>query len=60
MSEMPLRIYNEDSLHIDIFDEAQHELFLTCDDLEELKRVSRANLERYYAKFDDGARRHLT
>ena len=52
MSEMPLRIYNEDSLHIDIFDDAQLELFLTSDDLEELKRVSQANLQRYYAKFD--------
>ena len=50
MSQLPVAIYDEPSLHIDVFQEDQLELFLTCDDLDELRRVSRSNLESYYAR----------
>jgi hypothetical protein len=46
MSQLDLAIYDEDSLHIDVFDDAQLELLLTCDDLPTLQRVSQENLSR--------------
>lgn len=47
MSEIELEIYREDSLHIDVFQEDQLEVFLTSDDLELLKEISRKNIAAY-------------
>ena len=47
MSRMELPIYRETSLHIDIFKEDQLDLFMTSEDLDELKRVSDENLRSY-------------
>jgi hypothetical protein len=46
MSHLDLPIYDEESLHIDVFDEEQLEIFLETDDLEVLKKISAKNLGR--------------
>jgi MoaA/NifB/PqqE/SkfB family radical SAM enzyme len=51
MSELDVRIYEEESLHIDIFDDEQLDIFLTTDDLDVLRPLSEQNLARYKAKF---------
>jgi MoaA/NifB/PqqE/SkfB family radical SAM enzyme len=47
MSQLDVEIYKEDSLHIDVFDPAQRDLFLRSDDIESLREVSRANVRRH-------------
>lgn len=47
MSELELEIYKEDSLHIDVFDDEQLEIFLETEDLALLKRISKENIERF-------------
>ncbi len=51
MSKLDLPIYREESLHIDIFDDEQLDLFMTTDDLEQLRALSAENLERFHARF---------
>ena len=51
MSELDVPIYQEESLHIDIFDDEQLEIFLTTDDLDVLRALTEKNLQRYFAKF---------
>ena len=51
MSELDVRIYREDSLHIDIFDDEQREIFMTSDDVELLRGLSKENLTRYLERW---------
>jgi len=51
MSELDVRIYDEESLHIDIFDDEQLDLYMTTDDLDVLRELSERNLKNYFSKF---------
>jgi MoaA/NifB/PqqE/SkfB family radical SAM enzyme len=44
MSQLDVEIYKEHSLHIDIFDDEQLEIFLTSDDLDQLRQISERNI----------------
>jgi|CXWL01.1.fsa_nt_gi MoaA/NifB/PqqE/SkfB family radical SAM enzyme len=48
MAKLELSIYDEPSLHIDIFDDEQLEVFLTTDDLPTLRAISERNLKEGY------------
>ncbi len=48
MADLLLPIYDEPSLHIDVFDDEQLEIFMTTDDLDVLRAISRKNLPEGY------------
>lgn len=51
MAELEIEIYKADSLHIDVFDERQLQIFLETDDLDVLGDLSRQNLDRYMSRW---------
>jgi hypothetical protein len=48
MARLEVSIYDEPSLHIDVFDDEQLEVFLTTDDLPTLRAISERNLKEGY------------
>ena len=45
MGEQEVRIYEEESLHIDVFDEEQWDALMTTEDLDVFRGFSKANLD---------------
>lgn len=55
MSELELEIYAEDSLHIDLFDDEQRDIFMESDDLDLLRSISRRNIELHMERHGGSA-----
>lgn len=53
MSELDVEIYAEESLHIDIFDPEQYEIFMTTDDLSILRGLSERNMKNYLERWSN-------
>jgi MoaA/NifB/PqqE/SkfB family radical SAM enzyme len=51
MSELELEIYREESLHLDLFDEEQLDLFFSTDDLGVLRQQSERNLKDHFERW---------